>query len=75
VRGARIEERPVLKKGNAVTGERKVIVNIATSADGYIARPDGNLDCLTRRPPPTGLYGMASFMRSIDVKGTRPEDL
>src|SRR4029077_2435572 len=27
--------------------QRKIIVNIATSADGYVARPDGNLDWLT----------------------------
>ena len=29
---------------------RKIIVHIATSADGYIARPDGELDWLTSRP-------------------------
>src|SRR5204863_2642047 len=34
--------------------ERKIIVNIATSADGYIARSDGNVDWLTRRPAPKG---------------------
>jgi riboflavin biosynthesis pyrimidine reductase len=30
--------------------KRKIIVHIATSADGYIARPDGNVDWLTNRP-------------------------
>jgi dihydrofolate reductase len=34
--------------------QRKIIVNIATSADGYVARPDGNLDWLTNRPAPKG---------------------
>jgi dihydrofolate reductase len=47
---------------------RKVIVHIATSADGYIARPDGDLEWLTSRPAPKGFYGMNAFMRSIDTK-------
>jgi dihydrofolate reductase len=44
------------------------IVNIATSADGYVARTDGNLDWLTRRPAPKGFYGLPKFSRSIDAK-------
>jgi dihydrofolate reductase len=51
-----------------VTKRRKVIVHIATSADGYIARPDGDLEWLTSRPKPEGFYGMSAFMRSIDTK-------
>jgi dihydrofolate reductase len=47
---------------------RNVIVHIATSADGYIARPDGDLEWLTSRPAPKGFYGMNAFMRSIDTK-------
>jgi dihydrofolate reductase len=47
---------------------RKIIVNIATSADGYVARPDGNLDWLTERPAPKGFYGLPEFERSIDAK-------
>jgi len=50
-----------------VTKRRNVIVHIATSADGYIARPDGDLDWLTSRPAPKGFYGMNTFMRSIDT--------
>jgi dihydrofolate reductase len=50
------------------TKQRKIIVNIATSADGYIARQDGDIEWLTRRPPPKGFYGMGTFMRSIDTK-------
>jgi len=46
---------------------RKVIVHIAASADGYIARPDGDLDWLTSRPAPKGFYGMGAFMKSIDT--------
>jgi len=47
---------------------RKIIVNIATSADGYVARPDGNLDWLTERPAPKGFYGLPEFERSTDAK-------
>ena len=47
-------------------GERKIIVYIAVSADGYIAQPDGNVDWL-RRPRPPGNYGMGAFLRSIDT--------
>jgi dihydrofolate reductase len=47
---------------------RKVIVNIGTSADGFIARPDGDLEWLTSRPAPKGFYGMGAFVKSIDTK-------
>ena len=47
---------------------RRVIVHIGTSADGYIARPDGDLEWLTSRPAPKGFYGMDAFMKSIDTK-------
>jgi dihydrofolate reductase len=46
---------------------RKVVVHIATSADGYIARPDGDLDWLTSRPAPKGFYGINVFMKTIDT--------
>lgn len=45
---------------------RKIIVLIATSADGYIARPDGDVEWLNRRPH-TADYGMRAFYRSIDT--------
>ena len=51
-----------------MTKRRNVIVHIAASADGYIARPDGDIDWLTSRPAPKGFYGMNTFMRSIDTK-------
>lgn len=46
---------------------RKVIVHIATSADGYIARPDGDLEWLTSRPKPKAFYGVPAFMKTIDT--------
>ena len=45
---------------------RKVIVEIAISADGYIARPDGDVSWLDR-PAPKGHYGMGAFIKSIDT--------
>jgi dihydrofolate reductase len=45
---------------------RKIIVYIATSADGYIARPDGDVEWLNRRPHNVD-YGMRAFYRSIDT--------
>ncbi len=51
-----------------MTTRRMVIVHIATSADGYIARPNGDLEWLTSRPAPEGFYGMSAFMKSIDTK-------
>jgi dihydrofolate reductase len=51
-----------------VMSKRKIIVNIATSADGYIARTDGGLDWLTRRPAPKRFYGLPKFSRSVDAK-------
>jgi dihydrofolate reductase len=44
---------------------RKFIVYVATSADGFIARADGSVDWLDR-PSPKGNYGMNTFYRSID---------
>jgi Dihydrofolate reductase len=49
------------------TTQRKVIVHIAASADGYIARPDGDIEWLTSRPAPKGFYGIEAFMRSVDT--------
>jgi dihydrofolate reductase len=46
--------------------KRKIVVSIATSADGFIARRDGSFDWLDR-PRPKGSYGMCAFYRSIDT--------
>jgi dihydrofolate reductase len=51
-----------------MVNRRKVIVHIATSADGYIARPDGDIAWLTERPEPEGFYGLIAFANTIDVK-------
>jgi dihydrofolate reductase len=45
---------------------RKIIVNIATSADGFISRSDGGIDWLDR-PGLKGDYGMPAFMNSVDT--------
>jgi dihydrofolate reductase len=50
-----------------IQSRRNVIVHIAASADGYIARPDGDLEWLTSRPKPEGFYGIGAFMKSIDT--------
>jgi dihydrofolate reductase len=49
-----------------MTARRKIIVYIATSADGYIARPDGDVEWLNRRPD-TIDYGMSAFYATIDT--------
>jgi dihydrofolate reductase len=46
--------------------KRKIIVYIATSADGFIGRSDGSVDWLDR-PRPKGNYGMSAFYKSIDT--------
>jgi dihydrofolate reductase len=45
---------------------RKIIVYIAASADGFIARKDGAVDWLDR-PQTAGDYGMGKFYKSIDT--------
>ena len=49
-----------------MTKRRKIIVYIATSADGYIARSDGSVDWLDR-PRTSGDYGMGAFFKTIDT--------
>src|SRR5262244_2050870 len=46
--------------------DRKIIVYIATSADGYIARPNGDVEWLNRRPRKSD-YGMNAFYATIDT--------
>jgi len=45
---------------------RKIIAYIAISADGYIARPDGEVGWLDRTRP-KGNYGMGEFFKTIDT--------
>ncbi|TDD21456.1 dihydrofolate reductase [Kribbella turkmenica] len=42
-------------------------VFIATSLDGYIARPDGSIDWLTERGEQAGDTGYDEFMASVDT--------
>jgi dihydrofolate reductase len=51
-----------------MTRNRKIIVHIATSADGYVVRSDGDLDWLTSLPAPKGFYGIPEFMSTVDTK-------
>jgi dihydrofolate reductase len=46
--------------------ERRIIAHLATSADGYICRPDGGIEWLERPMPKHG-YNMAAFMKSVDT--------
>jgi dihydrofolate reductase len=63
-----ILRRFVLESGRsrAMVRKRKIIVCIATSADGFIARSDGAVDWLDR-PSPKGHYGLGAFYKSIDT--------
>ena len=45
---------------------RRIIVYIAASADGYIARPDGDVEWLNRLPRKVD-YGMSTFYKTIDT--------
>jgi dihydrofolate reductase len=45
---------------------RKIIVHVAISADGYIARPDGDVAWLDR-PRPKGNYGYGEFFKTVDT--------
>ncbi|HKY96217.1 MAG TPA: hypothetical protein VJL35_00045, partial [Gemmatimonadaceae bacterium] len=45
---------------------KKIIAYLAASADGFIARPDGDVSWLDR-PRPADEYGMPSFLRSVDT--------
>jgi dihydrofolate reductase len=49
-----------------MSARRKIIVSIATSADGYIARPNGDVEWLNRRLR-TVDYGMREFYRTTDT--------
>lgn len=55
---------------------RRFIVYLATSADGFIARPDGSYDFLDR-PWPEHQYGMPQFLESVDtiVMGRKSYDI
>jgi dihydrofolate reductase len=45
--------------------QRKIIVHVAVSADGYIARPDGDVEWLNRLPHAD--HGTSAFYKAIDT--------
>jgi dihydrofolate reductase len=45
---------------------RRIVAYLATSADGYIARPDGDVEWLNRGPRNVD-YGMGEFYKTIDT--------
>jgi dihydrofolate reductase len=47
--------------------QRKVILYIAASLDGYIAKPDGDIDFLSVVEEPGEDYGYADFLKNIDT--------
>src|ERR1700693_3438229 len=55
-----------MASGFAMVQKRKIVVRIATSADGFIARTDGSFDWLDR-PSQEGNYGMDELYKSIDT--------
>ncbi|HVG90413.1 MAG TPA: hypothetical protein VNB54_02885 [Alphaproteobacteria bacterium] len=53
---------------------RKIIVCIAMSTDGFIARPDGDMAWLDL-PGPKRDYGMSKFFKTIDNDPLGPQDI
>ncbi len=49
------------------SGDRKVIVYIATSLDGYIAKPDGDFSFLFAVEKEGEDYGYADFVKTVDT--------
>ena len=50
-----------------MTNNRKLILYIAVSLDGYIARPDDNLDFLSMVEQEGEDYGYADFIQTVDT--------
>ena len=48
-------------------GNRKIILYIAVSIDGYIAGPEDNLDFLSIVESPPEDYGYSNFVSTIDT--------
>ncbi len=47
---------------------RKIILSLAISLDGYIAKPDGDVEWLKKVPNPEKLdYGFSEFYKTIDT--------
>lgn len=47
---------------------RKIILSLAISLDGYIAKPDGDVEWLKKVPNPDKIdYGFSEFYKTIDT--------
>lgn len=59
-----------------MNSERKIILYIACSLDGFIAGPEDNLDFLSAVEKPGEDYGYSDFIRNIDsiIMGKRTYD-
>ena len=53
--------------GSELTVDRRVVLYIAMSLDGYIAKPDGDLDFLSMVEQQGEDYGYADFIKTIDA--------
>jgi dihydrofolate reductase len=47
--------------------DRPLLLYIAMSLDGYIARPDGDIDWLSQVESPPEDYGYGDFIRTVDT--------
>jgi dihydrofolate reductase len=58
------------------TSHRKIVLYIATSLDGYIARDNGDIDWLSMVKSQNEDYGYKDFLKSVDtvVMGHRTYD-
>jgi dihydrofolate reductase len=65
-RGRESNAAITLRKERCMKSQRRIVAHLAVSADGYIARPDGDVEWLNRRAR-SGDYGMRAFYRSIDT--------
>ena len=60
-----MKPKPANKLDESAGARRKIVVEVAVSADGYIARPDGDVEWLNRRARLD--YGMTAFFKTIDT--------
>jgi dihydrofolate reductase len=60
-----MKSKPANKPDESAESRRKIVVEVAISADGYIARPDGDVEWLNRRARLD--YGITAFFKTIDT--------
>ena len=59
-----------------MVSNKKIVLYIATSLDGYIARENGDIDWLSMVESPNEDYGYTDFLKSVDtvIMGRRTYD-